>query len=252
MSAPPAPNLSRAKSAPKIHSTPPRLSAPRTDNPMTRLSAPYQTTQPSQPSAPKIYITPERLSAPYKDTQPQLPSAPLMEVMSREEVSRALRSCMPGGLRGVQGGPKGLMHAIAKAAGLNRRVLYFVTKDANNINNTDYVRTALTPVLRRYLAGETVLEKIGRNYQLTELPPVDPDIWHDKAVRASDYMRGSCVMCWKSKYTLVEMHGERWYLCDQCLPWESAGMGATKVTPDVPRSKPRLAVPQPQVRTAVS
>jgi hypothetical protein len=98
---------------------------------------------------------------------------------------------------------------------------------------SDRTRELLATIIGRIEDGRLRFYRSGQLWELDDRSPPDPLPWpQPKLVRAEDWNEWSrCATCGGRDYTRVTLHGTtaEWYLCNGCLWWETAGMGARKV-----------------------
>jgi hypothetical protein len=142
--------------------------------------------------------------------------------LSEAEVIRGLMRCLHD--------RKIPLRHVARAAEISHMAIYRALRSGTA---SEPIRAALTPVLQAIAAGTLTYQRIGQVWQAVEHepPPHDPLAWQDKAVRAEDFNYGRCRSCGGRNYTRVTLHGTdaEWFLCDGCLWWKTAGMGAQPV-----------------------
>ena len=115
---------------------------------------------------------------------------------------------------------------IAAAGGVSRQTLY-VAMNTGAVSEQTCV--ALTPILREIADGTLGFRRRARRWEEIEYFQPSSLAWQDRAVRHEDWNSGRCRTCGGWLYTLVTMGNRLWYLCDQCRPWQTAGMGARPV-----------------------
>lgn len=139
------------------------------------------------------------------------------------DIIRALRrySSDPD-LRGERRVP---IAAVASMCGLSRETVYQAMRGV--MSGT--TRAVLLAVIRQIDGGGIRFFRVGQEWRFCEppdpLPPPQP-----RLVRAADWNEWArCQSCGGWRYTRVTMHGAEWHMCDGCLPWQTAGMGARPV-----------------------
>lgn len=148
-------------------------------------------------------------------------------IFSAREVVNALRRIR------YDRSPQIPIGCVARAAGLSRMTVYRVIWSGTASVET---RAALSPLLWG-IADDTVgFERRARKWECIELrpwPQFNPLLpRQDKIVPARDYVDGACCRtCGGWRYTRVTLHGApaEYFLCDGCLWWETASLGARPV-----------------------
>lgn len=123
------------------------------------------------------------------------------------------------------------MSVIARMAGVSRSLIYRVIRGITPL--TPAVKERLESVLEAIDGGTVKIERVGQVWggDYRDPPAVMPPP-QDKMVRAEDWNEWArCRSCAGRAWTRVTLHGTKahWYLCDGCLWWETAGMGARRV-----------------------
>jgi hypothetical protein len=129
---------------------------------------------------------------------------------------------------------------IARMADVSRETAY----QAARARMSETTRIRLSAVLFSIEDGTLDFRRVGQVWEgdyrerredrtsplyPTPAPPLPPQ---DKMVRVVDFVDGArCRSCGGWRYTRVTLHGAdaEWYLCDGCLLWETAGLGARPV-----------------------
>ena len=179
-----------------------------------------------------------RVLAPPKRAPPlpddDFPSPYSLPVMSEREVMNGLTLCLRGR------SPRIPIACVARATGLSRMTLYRVLRSGRASLET---RAALSALLTEVADHTVGFERRARKWESVELrpsPPFDRLLpRQDKLVRAEDYVQGACCQtCDGWRFTRVTLHGApaEYFLCDGCLWWETAGLGARPVEA-LPRSR---------------
>jgi hypothetical protein len=132
--------------------------------------------------------------------------------------------------------------AIAGMADVSSKLLYLIVQGRRRL--TEPVRIRLSAVLTGIEDGTVTLHRVGQTWTVNyrqpcngrasslypiPAPPLPPQ---DRIVPARDFIDGArCRSCGGWRYTRVTLHGApaEYFLCDGCLWWETAGMGARPV-----------------------
>jgi hypothetical protein len=145
-------------------------------------------------------------------------------LLTPHEIARALRMFMWPERKGEH---RIVAGAIATMAGVDRITLWRYATQRRRMS--EYVQSALSPIIRDIEAGKLRFRRAGREWQIEEAPARLPPP-QDRLVRATDWNEWArCRSCGGWRFTEVSIHGTRWFLCDTCLPWQTAGIGAQPV-----------------------
>jgi hypothetical protein len=120
---------------------------------------------------------------------------------------------------------------IAAMCDVSRRFLYYV------LTGDRRLPAGLERHLEVHLAsletGELTFRRVGQVWEAEYHTPPDPlPPPQDRMVKAVDFVPWArCRSCGGARYSLVTLHGApaHWYLCDGCMAWETAGVGAQLV-----------------------
>jgi hypothetical protein len=120
--------------------------------------------------------------------------------------------------------------ALAEACQLHRSVLY----DAMLTGRVSERARAILSTVIGWIADDRLrFRRAGQVWEPDYRTPPDPLPWpQPRLVRAEDWNEWArCGSCGGWRYTRVTLHGAaaEYYLCDGCLWWETAGMGARPV-----------------------
>lgn len=81
--------------------------------------------------------------------------------------------------------------------------------------------------------GELTFRRVGQVWEAEYHTPPDPlPPPQPRMVPSTDFVAWArCRSCGGARYSLVTLHGAQaaWYLCDGCMWWETAGVGARPV-----------------------
>jgi hypothetical protein len=121
--------------------------------------------------------------------------------------------------------------AIAQACDVSRRFLSYVLNGERRLPAS--VGERLDALLTPLEAGELTFRRVGQVWEAEyHIPPNPLPPPQARMVRATDFVAWArCSVCGGARYSLVTLHGAaaHWYLCDGCMAWETAGVGAQLV-----------------------
>jgi hypothetical protein len=121
--------------------------------------------------------------------------------------------------------------AIARSCDVSRRFLTYVLSGERRL--PDPLGERLDGILTPWEAGELTFRRVGQIWEAEYHTPPNPlPPPQARMVRATDFVEWArCTVCGHPRYSLVTLHGAaaHWYLCNGCMPWETAGVGAQLV-----------------------
>jgi hypothetical protein len=121
--------------------------------------------------------------------------------------------------------------AIAAMCDVDRKFLYRLVSGDRSMPAPLLER--LDAVLTSLDNGEVIFRRVGQVWQAEWVTPPNPlPPPQDRMTRAGDWNEWSaCRSCAGRRWTRVHLHQApaQWYLCDGCMWWETAGVGAKLV-----------------------
>jgi hypothetical protein len=119
---------------------------------------------------------------------------------------------------------------IASMCDVDRRFLYEIMNGERPM--PDSLCSRLDAVLTAHEAGELVFRRAGWTWEAEWITPPNPlPPPQERMTRSADWNQWArCRSCGGGQWTRVTLHGApaHWYLCDTCMWWETAGVGAQR------------------------
>jgi hypothetical protein len=124
-----------------------------------------------------------------------------------------------------------LISVLASMCDVSRRFLTYVLRGDRRLPDT--LADRLEALLGPLETNELTFRRVGQVWEAEYHTPPNPlPPPQARMVPATDFVEWArCSVCGGARYSLVTLHGAaaHWYLCDGCMPWETAGVGAQLV-----------------------